>query len=318
MNGRFVFTLFFSGELTMCSAVSVRFVVRAAVVAAVALAMGMAASQASATYIVASDFNQEVGAVIDTIGPNIANLPGAASWFQTGEVGGNAYGFNKIAMGAFTIDSTPSHDGDTLSTSPVDALGLNNGTAISIASAGSYVKPTNMRVQGDIRSGLTDGTDTTYGRGVGLGFFDATGSSGQFALGTKGFTGLVLAHDGGLYVYQGNGLYGQGTASGKVPFAGGTFDTAAYYTLAYDVNTDTGSISNISLSGSTADYSGLTSSAFTDAATANLGFFASAESWGCYGFVDNVALGEVPEPSTIMLLATGLVGLLAYAWRKRR
>jgi hypothetical protein len=30
------------------------------------------------------------------------------------------------------------------------------------------------------------------------------------------------------------------------------------------------------------------------------------------------AQAQVPEPSTIMLLATGLIGLLAYAWRKRR
>jgi hypothetical protein len=27
---------------------------------------------------------------------------------------------------------------------------------------------------------------------------------------------------------------------------------------------------------------------------------------------------QTPEPSTLALLATGLVGLLAYAWRKRK
>jgi hypothetical protein len=44
---------------------------------------------------------------------------------------------------------------------------------------------------------------------------------------------------------------------------------------------------------------------------------------GCY--IDNVTLtatgpdfASVPEPSTIVLLASGLIGLLAYAWRKRR
>ena len=37
-------------------------------------------------------------------------------------------------------------------------------------------------------------------------------------------------------------------------------------------------------------------------------------------YADNVRLdiSEVPEPSTLVLLASGLVGLLAYAWRKRK
>ena len=38
--------------------------------------------------------------------------------------------------------------------------------------------------------------------------------------------------------------------------------------------------------------------------------------------IDNVSVtltsGEVPEPSTLVLLAAGLFGLLAYAWKKRR
>ena len=34
--------------------------------------------------------------------------------------------------------------------------------------------------------------------------------------------------------------------------------------------------------------------------------------------VDNVRVTETPEPSTMVLLATGLLGLLCYAWRRRR
>jgi hypothetical protein len=38
----------------------------------------------------------------------------------------------------------------------------------------------------------------------------------------------------------------------------------------------------------------------------------------CWNF-DNVRLSSItPEPSTLVLLVTGLLGLLAYAWRKRR
>jgi hypothetical protein len=48
-----------------------------------------------------------------------------------------------------------------------------------------------------------------------------------------------------------------------------------------------------------------------------LGVTGSGDVW-----VDNVALNvttqSIPEPSTLALLAAGLAGLLAYAWRKRR
>ncbi len=35
-------------------------------------------------------------------------------------------------------------------------------------------------------------------------------------------------------------------------------------------------------------------------------------------YADNFRIGAIPEPSTLALLASGLIGLLAYAWRKRK
>jgi hypothetical protein len=284
----------------MCCSVSNRIVARTTLAVALALVIGLTGGLARADYIVASDFNQTDGATIDTVAPNIANQPGAATWFQTGLVGtAYSWAFNHISGN-------------------VNEQGLSNGTGISIDSAGSYVKPAQMHVQADLRSGITTGTEMTYARGVALGFYDGTQIAGVTANPMQGFTGLVLANDGGLYVFQGgSGINGQGTASSKVAF-GGTFSTSAYYTLGYNVNTATGAISNVTLSGSTADYSSLTSSAFSNAATANLGFLTSSEDGGAYGYVDNVSLSAVPEPASCAILTTGLIGLLAYAWRKRK
>ena len=36
------------------------------------------------------------------------------------------------------------------------------------------------------------------------------------------------------------------------------------------------------------------------------------------GRVDDIVVGAVPEPSTLALLAAGLIGLLAYAWKRRK
>jgi hypothetical protein len=39
--------------------------------------------------------------------------------------------------------------------------------------------------------------------------------------------------------------------------------------------------------------------------------------WAQFG-IDNVSMTPVPEPSTLMLALAGLLGLSAYAWRKRK
>ena len=45
----------------------------------------------------------------------------------------------------------------------------------------------------------------------------------------------------------------------------------------------------------------------------------SSGSRGFTGAIDEVVVSNlVPEPTALVLLATGLIGLLAYAWRKRK
>ena len=76
---------------------------------------------------------------------------------------------------------------------------------------------------------------------------------------------------------------------------GGTFNDNSVYTLRYLVNTATGAISDISLSGSTANYSSLTSSSFTDPDTFYAAITSSSISAGTGGVVDNFSVSSVPN-----------------------
>lgn len=75
-----------------------------------------------------------------------------------------------------------------------------------------------------------------------------------------------------------------------------------------------------------ADYGALTYTATVDgqsfSGTMLVGDFKRLEiapnNYSLQYFVDNVQISEVPEPSTLALLAAGLCGLLTYAWCKRK
>ena len=43
-----------------------------------------------------------------------------------------------------------------------------------------------------------------------------------------------------------------------------------------------------------------------------------AGSMGFTGYIDNMTIESIPEPGTLALVTTGMLGLLCYAWRKRR
>lgn len=157
------------------------------------------------------------------------------------------------------------------------------------------------------------------GRGLGLGFFSVAGGGG---FSQTRFTGLVLDSAGGLNLSHDpneGGFFGDGSLLGTAVAYGGTFVAANYYDLSYQINTATGAISNISLEGSSADYSSLAAGVnkFTAANVKYAGIYTSSEG-GMNGYTsfDNFTVTSVPEPSTVVCLATGLACL--YVVRKKR
>jgi len=117
---------------------------------------------------------------------------------------------------------------------------------------------------------------------------------------TYQFFGLNLYNNGDLQTTY------DGVTSAVVPYAGGAFSpSTTAYQLAFTVDTVTGALLAITLSGSTANYSTLFGgSAFTPAATG----YASLGSAGG-GFYMHLVV--VPEPSAAVLLGLGGVGLFS-------
>lgn len=270
---------------------------------------------ASAMTIVSDTFTGNTVNNADVAGTTPeTNLPGT-TW-------GGGEGANHVSM---LITTGATGFGDAL---PAIYGRAQNSASISIASAGGYVKPTELTIQADLApgaginlggsgGGMTG--DASGARGVALGFYDAEGTGGQFS--QNNFTGLVLDLNGNLGLVQdlnNTGFLGAGSTSGTAVAYVGTWVNTDLYTISYDVDTTTGGISNISVEGSTADYSALeTASAglFTDANTTFAGVYTSSTSNnGNFGSVDNFSVSGVPEPSSLALL--GLGGLLIA--RRRR
>ncbi|NLF07317.1 MAG: PEP-CTERM sorting domain-containing protein [Pirellulaceae bacterium] len=146
-------------------------------------------------------------------------------------------------------------------------------------------------------------------------------------------TTTTVPETDGIYQLLVDGLYSHGnhtnakaTLSGLTP--GQDYDLRLYYrprdvggtrpeTLYYDIGDD-GSIENSQYvdedAGDAAHY---ISYAYTAPSNGIVSVDVVPGGWCWYGLTNEVA-GVVPEPSTLALLACGLFGLLAYAWKKRR
>ncbi len=260
---------------------------------AVVAVVTLVSSQAAAAFIVFDGFDGAGnGVTISGRTPSDANLPGD-TWVRATNQdpfrSTHTAGYGNPLPGTFGTPQAAS--------------------AISIASAGGYTKPTKLQISADIAPRNLDGP-ASDGRGIALGFYSTVGTSQVFS--QNHFTGLVLDSAGYLnLVHDPNptGFFGSGSVLGTPIAFDGTWDADLLRRLSYEVDTTTGAINNISLEGSSATYS-FTTALFTDANTAYAGMYTSSSSGGTrHGALDNFQV--VPEPGAWLLALIALAcGLL--------
>lgn len=234
------------------------------------------------------------GSLIQSIAPDHANVPGASTYVATG--------FNN-AFNTQIVNGTAQ-------------MGANAGAGISLLSAGDYKKPNGVEIQADLSVGSLAGAAGQNARGTGLGFYNFASDPGNIEV-AIGFSGLVLAPDGGLYAYRNVGTE---TFSTAIAFDG-TFNPNSFYTLSYDVDFRDGTVSNIALEGSSADYGLLEAFAngwFDHASTQMAAFTGSSTTGGTFGFVDNFIVNAIiPEPRTVVLALLGAAAVVLLVRRRR-
>ena len=196
-------------------------------------------------------------------------------------------------------------------------IGADTHASLDIATSGAFTQPTTLRVSAVMNLGTTAGPNTPSDmgtqRGIGLGYYAGEGSVAT----NDDFRGLVLGTDGRLILAQAN-VAGSSRAGFVAEIATG-IDTAVDHTLSYDINTDTGDISNIVLD------SVLQPDVNTTLFNSNVnhvGFFASSSAGGTFAFFDDFTVSAVvPEPTSIAIwsiLGLGLAGFGYYRTRRKK
>jgi hypothetical protein len=167
--------------------------------------------------------------------------------------------------------------GSTLIQTNAAELNADVGVNVSVASTGSYAKPSNLTISANLNPQVTTGTQGF--RGVGLGYFSAAGGGNGFT----SFTGLALNPNGNLTLIE-------NAASGASVAYSGSWTANQMHPVSYTIDARSGSVSNVLLDGQSKSF---TTTAFTNAATTRAGFFVSAAVGGQKGLVDDFLLSGV-------------------------
>ena len=167
------------------------------------------------------------------------------------------------------------------------------GGGIPLSNAGSYIKPTNFTISAD----MTLHTIAEFDGGTGLGFYNFV--TPYKTHGFDDFKGLRLMRDGTLEYVLGDVALQSVAWSG---IGGASYVPGSKYMLTYWVDTATGRITYVDLSGSNADFSAITgdtSATLNDEATQRAGCVVFGLATGTF---DNFSVGSIPSVGTVIAI----------------
>ncbi len=267
-----------------------------------------AASPARAAVIISDNFsaNPNVANLAGTT-PDVADLPGGTWSVSSGTTAQTDGASNSTYYGIPSPLAFIWNNGNNAPATSAD----NGAATISLASNGTYVEPTQLRISADLYTSPAGRTTATAGpSGLMIGFYGTTPATSTSGNSMAGFSGLVVDNAGNVT------LVNDGTVGPTVAYTG-TYTSTVYNPLSYDVNTTTGAISDVSLAGNT-NYN-FTSAAFTNANYAAIGV--TAPDTNSNGGVENFTVqttqpAAAPEPATVAVAGMGVALLLLS--RKRR
>lgn len=220
---------------------------------------------------------------IDTSG---IGSPSAGTYSGTAAAGGGTWN-------SFNVTQYPNnHESGILVNSEGNATSAAFGTDVKIT-----LGPSGFNGHDWLSGGVPNwGTDLVCD---GLYTMGSTSSTG----GSWTISGLVAGTNYDLYLYgQAGDTYGNTT---NVKIGEVTKTSTNPGTPLLSVSTYLEDRNYVKFSSVAADGSGTISALVWDAS-------------GSAGMFNGFQISEIPEPGTLALLATGLLGLLAYAWRKRK